>query len=60
MNRIGKIYSPRSLAAELQVSPRAILRAIRRGDLKCAKITALVFRIEGEDVDQWIASIKKP
>lgn len=59
MNRNGKIYTPRSLAAELCVPPRAILKAIRQGALKCAKISPFVFRLEGQDVDTWLARLKK-
>lgn len=60
MNRKGKIYTPKTLADELQVSVRAILRAILRGELKCAKLSAFTFRLEGEDVDEWLANLKKP
>ena len=59
MKRTGQIYSPRSLAEELQITVPAVLRAIRRGELKRAKISAAVFRIEGEDVDRWLAKLKK-
>jgi excisionase family DNA binding protein len=58
MSRIGKIYSPRELAAELRIPPRAVLRAIRRGELKRAKISPAVFRIEGADVDAWLKTLK--
>jgi hypothetical protein len=60
MNRNGKIYSPKTLAEELCVPTRAILRAILRGELKCAKLSAYVFRLEGADVDRWLANLKKP
>jgi len=56
--RTGKIYTPRSLSAELQVSARAVLRAIHRNELRCAKISSLIFRIEGSDVDAWLDGLK--
>lgn len=59
MNRTNKIYTVATLAAELKISRRAILRAIRDGHLRTAKITPLIFRIEGEDADLWIESLKK-
>lgn len=59
MNRTGQIYTPRSLAAELKVPLRQVLAAIRRGELKCAKFSPATFRVEGEDVDRWLAKLKK-
>lgn len=59
MNRIGKIYTPKTLADELKVPIRHVFRAIRQGQLRCAKISPAVFRLEGEDVDRWMQSMKK-
>jgi excisionase family DNA binding protein len=57
--RTGKIYKPKEIAEELKVPMRTVLRAIREGHLKMVKFSSCVFRIEGEDVDRWIESLKK-
>lgn len=59
MNRTGKVYSPKTLADELKVSIRVILRAILSGELATVKFSTSMFRIEGADVDRWIESLKK-
>ncbi|MEO5915332.1 MAG: hypothetical protein ABIS50_13950 [Luteolibacter sp.] len=59
MTRTGTVYTPRSLAAELKISVRAVLRAGQSGELKIAKISGCVFRIEGGDVDAWLDTLKK-
>jgi excisionase family DNA binding protein len=59
MDRTEKIYTPRTLAKELGIPVRHVLRAVRAKELKCAKFSSCVFRIEGGDVDRWLTRLKK-
>ena len=59
MNRKEKVYTVRQLATELKISPRTVLRAVQAGELKTVKFSAHVFRLEGEDVDAWLETLKK-
>jgi len=59
MSRKTQIYTPKELSLELKIPHRAVLRAIREGKLKMIRFSPCVFRIEGEDADRWIQSLKK-
>ena len=59
MNRTNTVYTVQKLAEELKISRRTVLRAIRNNELKTAKFSPTVFRIEGEDVDDWLESLKR-
>ena len=59
MSRKAQIYTPKELSLELKIPHRTVLKAIRDGHLKMVKFSSCVFRIEGQDVDRWIESLKK-
>lgn len=56
MNHITN-YSPRTLAAELGIPYRAILAAIKSGNLECIRINQRVFLIRSQAAAKWFCSL---
>ena len=50
------LLTPSDVAALCQVSPKTVMRAIRSGDLRAARLGKRgAFRISPEDVDAWLS-----